>query len=120
MTTSIPVDTWGDQGRFPKRPRVVYRPRTAIHPEGDPEYIDVEVPTETGDLAILSLRRRCPPATAPWSWDEYTFEFSGELVDIAPEGLTAAVQLAFLALREARRLELGTAEALARLHEEDG
>lgn len=99
----LPVDHWEDVGGWPRRPRVTHRPN------GD---VLVEIPTETGNLAYMEIERR---RGYPLEHDEYTFNFTGELVDVAPEGLTAVVQLAFLALRENRRMELDVAKVVTGL-----
>lgn len=100
MTTSIPIDTHGDRSRFPRKPVVIYRPGPFFK-EDD---LEVQVPTETGDLVSIVIERE---RGSYRDQERYTFQFQGELADIAPEALTAAVQVAFLALREARRIELG-------------
>ena len=53
--------------------------------------IMVEVPTETGSRAMIDVT-----CTAR---DSYVVEFSGELLDVAPEGLTASIQMTMLAIK---------------------
>lgn len=97
MTTSLPIDSHDDRNRFPRRPVVTYRPG----PFHRPDDIEVQIPTETGDLVVIDVRRE------EWPEQTYSLKFSGELADVAPEALTAGVQVALLTLREARRFELG-------------
>lgn len=56
----------------------------------------VRVETETGSVCMIDVvhdRVR----------DTYRVEFAGELLNQSPEALTAAVQMALLAVRESRR-----------------
>ena len=57
--------------------------------------ISIDVPTETGMLAVIDLGH-------DESRDVYVLRIAGALFDQTPEGVTAAVQLAFLAIKEAR------------------
>lgn len=102
----IPVDYWADSGGFPKRTRVTHRPDGTIQ---------VEVPTETGDLAMIDIRRTWPNRLDVSGVDQYTFEFSGDLARLHPEGITAMVQMAFLAIRESLLLAESGARALDQL-----
>ena len=108
MTSSLPIDRHDDRSRFPRRATVTYRPGP-FHRDDE---VEVLVPTETGDMVSIILEHR---RGSLGHRDEYTFHLDGSLVDIAPEALTAAVQMAFLALREARALALVGARALDEL-----
>jgi hypothetical protein len=55
----------------------------------------VSVPTETGTTAVLDI-------THDSHLDSYTLRFSGELLDLNAEGLTATIQMALLELRHTR------------------
>lgn len=63
-----------------------------------PGWIDVEVPTETGSVCVVTMA---------WDHDQdsYTFEVSGNFLDQSPEGITATIQVAMLTLHGYRNFE---------------